>query len=82
MHDTKRQKELVEKILISMIRYGLEKTRGGLDREIILMQRRKSRAARLVLRMKQKDWSCTFGLKDLGCLVSIVSYPVVSVLKE
>ena len=46
----KRQKELVEGILISQIRYGIEITTGGLDREMTQKQRMQSRAARLVLR--------------------------------
>lgn len=64
----KRQKELAEGILISQIRYGIEITTGGLDREVTAMQRMQSRAARMVLGRKRKNWSYTEGLKDLRWL--------------
>ena len=64
----KRRKELVEGILLSQIRYWLEITTGGNDREITTMQRLQSRAARLCLGKKRKDWSLTKGLEKLGWL--------------
>ena len=64
----KLQKELVEGILLSQVRYGLEITTGRNDRENKMMQRLQSRAARLCLGWKRKDWSLTRGLEALGWL--------------
>jgi hypothetical protein len=63
-----RRKELVEGIILSQIRYGLEITTGGNDRENTKIQRLQSRAARLCLGWKRKDWSVTRGLEELGWL--------------
>jgi hypothetical protein len=59
---------LVEGILISQIRYGIEIITGGLDREVTKMQRMQRRAARLVLGKQRRDWSYKEGLKDLNWL--------------
>ena len=46
---------MVKGILISQIKYGIEITTGGLDREVTKMQRMQSRAARLVLGKKEES---------------------------
>ena len=49
-HTQKGKKDLVGIILLSQIRYGLEITMRGNNREITLMQRNLSRMARLCLK--------------------------------
>ena len=54
--------------MISQISYGLEVTTGGNFRENTVMQRLQSRAARLALGWKRRDWSLTRALSDLAWL--------------
>jgi hypothetical protein len=64
----RRRKELIEGVLITTIRYGLEVISCGTEHALKKLSALQSRAARMALQWKRKDYSRSKGLEELGWL--------------